>query len=45
VVSDNGVLNGLFIAKKEEVSEGWNQLRNKKIYDLYNLLCNLRIVK
>jgi len=30
-VSDNGVLNIVIMAKKEEVSEGWNQLRSKKI--------------
>ena len=39
------MLNSVFMAKKGEVSEGWNQLRNKMIYDLYKLPPIIRIVK
>jgi hypothetical protein len=44
-MSDNGLLNSVFMAEKEEVSEGWSQLPNKKFYVLYNLPCTIRTVK
>jgi hypothetical protein len=44
-VFENGVLRGIFGAKRDEVTGEWRKLHNEKLHDLYSSPTIVRAIK
>jgi hypothetical protein len=44
-VFENGVLWKLFGPKKDEVTEEWRRLHNKKLHDIHSLPNSIQLIK